>query len=484
MIRITSALRTFAALFFSLALIVPSAAHAQSYQPACFYGPKLLPCPTSKPSSAPSPIPTVAPSPVPTVIPAGVVTADPAFPPVSGTAPSLITYDSGKACIAHALYTNDVLPGKVGEFATNGLDRTFWGGPQIRTVGEFAGTRPGFQTSWGRHQYDTYFADPSDGLGIDPFSVGPDTGAPGSPNALRIDAGVLPNNIARSLTVLANDQWQVTTATQDIAMPAEGSSIDIDVADPNSAQDGFSVGMGYVNGPHTWIGTLSSGGAVPQGNRTGGKNPWHITNVHVYAGPAGDVIHPADEGGLRSYHFPTYWSGTLDANVNQQYGYFVSRIRMPKFLPAISPAFWTLETGGVKKDASGNLIRNELDIAEMFGATSGDALNTNEIAWNQPWKAGVGVTNMSFDPSADYHDYGVLQTPGNTSFYIDGKPIPGNVNLPDWTQGSPDKEIMLMIQVGGAGGWLDPGSQGRTDPWPVSMYSQWIRAYRPTAAGC
>jgi hypothetical protein len=399
-------------------------------------------------------------------------------------APALITYDSGTACVAGAKYTNDVLPPKVGEFATNGLDRTFWGGPQTRTIGENAGTRPGFQTSWGRHQYDTYFADLSDGLGIDPFSVGPDTAAPGSPRALRIDAGVLPASIARSLTVLANDQWQVTEATDAIKMPAEGDTLFVNVKDPNAAQNGFAIGMGYVNGPHTWIGILESGGAVPSGNRTGGANPWKITHIHVYAGAAGDALQPTDEGGLRAYHFPTYWSGTLDTNVNQQYGFFVSRLRMPKFLPAVSPAFWTLATGGVGKDKDGQLIRHELDIGEMFGDTSGNSLNFNEIAWNQPWKAGVGVVPLSFDPNADYHDYGVLLMPGNVSFYIDGKPVPGDVNLPDWTQGSADKEIMLMTQIGGAGGWLDANSRGMSNPWPVSLYAQWLRAYRPTTSGC
>jgi beta-glucanase (GH16 family) len=97
-------------------------------------------------------------------------------------------------------------------------------------------------------------------------------------------------------------------------------------------------------------------------------------------------------------------------------------LRLPPYLPGLSPAFWTLETGGVARDRDHNLIRNELDIMEMFGDTSGNALNTNEIAWNQNWKADVGVTEFpNGDPQAAHHDYGVLQVPGVTSFYIDGK---------------------------------------------------------------
>lgn len=397
-----------------------------------------------------------------------------------------MTYDATKACINHGLYTNTVLPSGVGEFATNGLNRSYWGGTKTRTVGQYAGTwGPGFQTSWGRHQYDTYFSDSSDGLGLDPFYVGPDTAAPGSPQALRISAMPLPSNIKNSLTIMANDQFQVTPASAPFAVPSEGGSLTVNVVNPGSAQNGWYVGMGYQSGAITFIGKLTSGGNVTHTN-AGGSNPWTISNIHIYAGTPGTIITPGanDEGGFRSYQFPDYVSGVLDTNVDQQYGYFVSRIRLPAYVPAVSPAFWTLETGGVANPSTG-LQRNELDIEEMFANTIGNALNQNEILWNKNPVAGVGVVNFAYGtPQADYHDYGTLVTPTGTSFYIDGHPTPGNVNLPNWTQGSPDKEIMLMFQVGEPGSWLDGDSKGMSNAWPLYMWSQWIRVYAPTTSSC
>ncbi len=130
----------------------------------------------------PPPTPSPAPSPSSTPSPSGT--------------PS-ISYNASTACINHVSYTNNVLPSGEGEFATNGLDRSYWGGVKTRTVGVNAGAwGPGFQTSWGRHQYDTYFGDSSDGTGYDPFAIVADSGASGSPQALRIEAMPVPAPIA------------------------------------------------------------------------------------------------------------------------------------------------------------------------------------------------------------------------------------------------------------------------------------------------
>jgi hypothetical protein len=420
----------------------------------------------------PTPIPTATPTPGPTTAPAGS-----------------IVYNATSSCIANVLYTNNVLPAGVGEFATNGLNRAYWGGVKTRTVGSNAGTwGPGFYPSWGRHQYDTYFGDSSDGLGLDPFTVTNDTAVAGSPQALRIMAEPMPSNIANSLTVMANDQYVVTAAAEPYLVPSEGGSLTVNVANPNGAQNNWKVGMGYAGGAVTFIGTLTSGGATPSGNGTGGSNPWTISNIHIYSGTTGTAITPGvnDEGGLRSYNFPQYYSGALDTNINQQYGFFVSRVRLPNFLPALSPAFWTLETGGVANGPNG-LLRDELDIQEMFANTEGNSMNAGEILWNTKtfWPTPTGVYGFpNGTPQSAYHDYGVLLTPNSTSFYLDGQLIAGHSGGPDWTQGSPDKEIMLMFQVGSPGSWLDANSQAPNNPWPQYYWTQWIRVYQPTSTSC
>ena len=78
-----------------------------------------------------------------------------------------------------------------------------------------------------------------------------------------------------------------------------------------------------------------------------------ISNIHIYAGTPGTVITPtsnANAYALRAYAWMHYYSGVLDVNVNQQYGFFVARLRTPPIASALGPAFWTLQTGGETTD--------------------------------------------------------------------------------------------------------------------------------------
>jgi hypothetical protein len=464
----------------------------------------------------------------------------PGATPAPGTSPTPgpsgssipLTYNATKACINHVSFTNTVLPANEGEFGTKGLDRTFWGGIKTRTHAPTATWGPGFYPSWGRHQYDTYMGDSSDGTGYDPFAVVADGAVAGSPQALRIEAMPMPSPIATSLTIMANDQWIVTSASSAFTVPSEGGSLTLNVNNVNSAQNGWSVGIGYQGAAITFVGTLTSGGATTSGNGTGGSNPWTISNVHVYSGASGTTITPGsnDEGGLRAYNFPQFYSGTLDANVNQQYGFFVARVRLPQPLPDLSPAWWMLETGGVGTNG-GQLLRSEWDIEEQFGAVYSYELNAGNILWNSgspviaygcglscpsannataPGATGVypWLSTSGGNFNSSYHDYGVLVQAGGpsfptnysgsaggvyvengstwsgTTFFLDGYPIPGHIGQPNLSQRSPDKELMMMFQVGIPGSWLDPGSKAFSNPWPQYMYVQWIRAYAPTSASC
>jgi Concanavalin A-like lectin/glucanases superfamily len=343
----------------------------------------------------PVPIPTVAPTPT---------------PPTQTPPPAPITYNSGTACVNHLTYTNNVLPSGEGEFATNGLDRAWWGRTRGNTVG--GNQYSGFQTSWGRNQYDTYFGDSTDGLpgGHDPFYVGPDTGAPGSPQGVRINA--------------------------------------------------FPM--------------------------------------------------PADLVGNAAVHGASYYSGVLDTPVNQQYGFFVARVRVPSPAPGMSPAWWMLTNNGTPQGPHGAL-NGEWDIQEMFGNDNGNGMNAGNIWWNsgssspQNW-GGVfnWPTTEASSPSADYHDYGALLSPGGATMstnlygpggpgnvygpvnqgvtnYLDGVPLYGHTGGADLTQGVSWKELMAMFQVAPQGSWL--GSPN-TANFPASYWVQWIRVYRPTTTPC
>jgi hypothetical protein len=125
-------------------------------------------------------------------------TPAPTAPPTPMPLGAPIVYNSKNACIANKLYINDVLDGNAngtgaGEFGLS-FNKAWW--ERTRTDGTGGNTHSGMTISWGRNQYDTYLADSeTDGLtkpADDPFSWGPDTGAPGSPNAVGISAKPLP----------------------------------------------------------------------------------------------------------------------------------------------------------------------------------------------------------------------------------------------------------------------------------------------------
>jgi hypothetical protein len=449
--------------------------------------------------------------------------------PTATPGKSAITYDATSACIDHKTYTNNVLPANVGEFATSGFDRNYWGGTKSRTQSPSATWGPGFYQSWGRHQYDTNMGDTSQGPGFpDPFAVVNDGGT----QALQIAAYPVPSPIATSLDLMQNDQYIVANATTSYTVPQEGGSLTVNVDNPNGAQNGWKVGVGFNGAAYTFIGTLTSGGATPSGNGSGGSNPWTISNIHVYSGQSGTVLTPSQNPNnyaFRSYFFPDYYSGVLDTNVNQQYGFFVARLRLPQPAPGLSPAFWMLETGGVGQN-QGQLMRSEWDIEEQFANDYGYNLNAGNILWNSgdngSWysygcgmscgangQTASGATGVYPWPSSGnynngYHDYGVLISPGGpafptnysgsqggvytadnspyvgTTYFVDGVPVAGHMGAPDLTQGSPDKEIMLMFQIAAPGSFLDPSGQAKNNVWPQYLYAQWLRAYAPSTTPC
>jgi hypothetical protein len=449
-----------------------------------------------------------------------------------------LTYDAQQACINHLTFTNTVLPSGVGEFSTNGLDDAYWGANHSRTYSPVA-TWPGYQPSWGKFQYDTYFGNANDGSGNTPFAVEPDTEVPGSPTALRIMAEPMPAPMQNNPAY--GDGWTATSIVANIESPPAGGSITIPVAQANVTHQGWKSGIGRPansggggeDDPQgvVFVGTVTAGGCTvnAQGQCTGGSTSITLSNVQYFEGGPGISI-PANSD-FQDWDFPDYYSGALDTNVNQEYGFFVARVRLPRPKPALSPAWWMLETGGVGQN-NGQLLRSEWDVEEQFADDYGRELNAGNILWNSgtsgdySYGCGLGcpAQNNTTQPGAtgvypwpakshgtyhsEYHDFGVLISPGGpafptnyssgsgvyvengnafagTTYFLDGYPIPGHVNQPDLTQGSPDKELMLMFQVGFPGSWLDPNSRGlKAKFWPQYMWVQWLRAYQPTSTPC
>ena len=210
-----------------------------------------------------------------------------------------------------------------------------------------------------------------------------------------------------------------------------------------------------------------------------------------------------------------YYSGALDTPVDQEYGFFVMRVRLPNPDPGMFPSAWLLTNNGTPQGPNGPLD-GEWDLLEMFGPDLGDGLNTGTILWNSgikrfqnwggtyPWTAPwIASATAGTTPSRGYHDYGALVLPGGAPIspddngkggpgyvfgstkggvtnFIDGIPIYGHTGGGDVTSGVAWKEMMAMFPVAG-GGWL-----GTPDPaqFPAYYWVQWIRVYRPTNASC
>ena len=455
-----------------------------------------------------------------------------------------LVYDAERACIDHRSFVNDVLPKGAGEFATHGLDESYWGASHARTHAPVA-RWPGYETSWGKVQYDTYFGTPKGDGGVEPIAVARDGEAPGTPRGVRISAQPMPAALAGNPRYGAG--WTAARVAEDVLTPPAGGELTVRVDRVDVTHQGWKAGIGRPAGTAgsgrddaqgvVLVGTVTAGGCTvdkASGACSGGSTTITLSQVRYYEGGPGMPV-PAGTD-FQNWSFPHYYSGTLDTNVDQQYGFFVARVRLPKPAPALSPAWWMLETGGVGANPPGstNLLRSEWDVEEQFGAAYGYDLNAGNILWNsgagavraygcgmqcpsangttQHGATGVypfaATTTAAADYHRDYHDFGVLVSPGGppfptdyagtygvfvennapfagTTFFLDGYPIAGHIGQPDLTQGSPDKELMLMFQVAAPGSWLDPNSEAlKGNRWPQYFWVQWLRAYRPTPAHC
>lgn len=147
-----------------------------------------------------------------------------------------------------------------------------------------------------------------------------------------------------------------------------------------------------------------------------------------------------------------YTSGILFSNSTQLYGYFEMRAELPKG-QGLWPAFW-LATGA-----------NEIDVLEGLGSDTQVPYN----AIHSPQVPGAGVANF-FPDDGGYHNYGVLWSPQDIIFYVDGTeiwrtPTPSDMNQP--------MHIVANLALGGSWAGLPDGST----PFPAHMNIDYIRAY-------
>ena len=163
------------------------------------------------------------------------------------------------------------------------------------------------------------------------------------------------------------------------------------------------------------------------------------------------------------YNIP-YYSGTLTTSESfkQLYGYFEIRAELPEQSGAW-PAFWLSPIKGVPP---------ELDVLEEYGSQPG-IVRTTEHDVSLP-NGKIGNTTYVPDASTTFHTYGLLWTPTDLIWYVDGAEVfheatPADMNVPMY--------LLISLPIGSVGGPIDPTNL------PGGFAIDWVHAYSlPSAA--
>ncbi|MBY8829735.1 glycoside hydrolase family 16 protein [Hephaestia mangrovi] len=155
-----------------------------------------------------------------------------------------------------------------------------------------------------------------------------------------------------------------------------------------------------------------------------------------------------------------YSSGLIStrASFSQTYGYFEMRAKWSRG-KGLWPAFWLLPASGGWPP--------EIDIMEAHGD------KPRQIFQSVHSKSINSITKTvrMIDPAQQYHTYGLLWTPENVDYYIDGEktasiPTPADMHQP----------MYLVANLAVGGGW--PGDPDAATQFPATMQIDYIRAWK------
>lgn len=159
-----------------------------------------------------------------------------------------------------------------------------------------------------------------------------------------------------------------------------------------------------------------------------------------------------------------YTSGVLSSALEQRYGYFEARLRVPAG-QGLWPAFWLLhdtESSGV----------DEIDIHEILGDAPDVAYMTNH--WGTSYAAGEHFSDESSytgpDFSAGFHVFGLEWTPDAIVWTIDGVERKRHTGA-----GVPQVPMYLILNLAIGGTW--PGAPDGSTTFPARYEIDYVRAY-------
>lgn len=191
---------------------------------------------------------------------------------------------------------------------------------------------------------------------------------------------------------------------------------------------------------------------------TNNEKQWYVDDAAVVKGGMLQLV--AKKSKLQVY---PYTSGMVASwgLFDQQYGYFESRMKLPKG-KGLWSGFWLMP---------GNLTwPPEIDIAEYLGddAHSRTMHMTNHYKVDNKMAFQAGK-HVDVDYSQAFHVYGLLWEPNKLTWYIDGMPRFTS------TQGLPQMPMYLIANLAVGGNW--PGDPDRKTRFPATMLVDYIRVY-------
>jgi beta-glucanase (GH16 family) len=327
------------------------------------------------------------------------------------------------------------------------------------------------------------------GLGTDTFIIGASAGTDAIYNwhagdTIRLTAGsplatfaqvqaamtqqgsdVLVHNGVHDFVIRNATVGQFTAA--DFALALDTSKLGALTFDDEFNSLSLYDGKSGVWTPHYWYGgqgayTLSGNGELQlytapgftgSGTTDLGLNPFSITNgvLDIHA----QTVTATQSAAMWNYKYSSGVITTHDTFA-QTYGYFEMRAELPSNDGGAWPAFWMVPADGSWPP--------ELDILEQLSGNA-NLIYTTQHTLQTGAHTAVGSANYVPDATG-FHTYGVLWTPTDLIWYVDGEQVfetatPADMNKP-----------MYIIANMAVGGW-----SGTPDWTSADMYVDYIRAY-------